>query len=100
MGINSGLRVQDLLALRIETVENAAVGDRITIKEKKTGKQNVLIVNQAIKEALDKYLSFKKNRFPHEYLFKSRKYYNEPLTIYAVTYRFPLAGETYPPNTQ
>lgn len=86
MGINSGLRVQDLLALRIETVENAAVGDRITIKEKKTGKQNVLIVNQAIKEALDNYLAFHKDRVPHEYLFKSRKYYNEPLTTYAVTH--------------
>ncbi len=86
MGINAGLRVQDLLALRIETVENAAVGDRITIREKKTGKQNVLIVNQAIKDALDNYLSYHKDRVPHEYLFKSRKYYNEPLTTYAVTH--------------
>ena len=86
MGINSGLRVQDLLALRVETVEKAAVGERITIKEKKTGKENVLIVNQEIRDALDKYLTMHKTRVPREYLFKSRKYFNEPLTTYAVTH--------------
>ena len=51
MGINTGLRVQDLLALRIEQVENAAVGDRIPIREKKTGKDNVIIINEEIYKA-------------------------------------------------
>lgn len=86
MGINAGLRVQDLLSLRVETVEHAIVGDRIVVREKKTGKENVLIVNQAIKDALDNYLSFRQERVPHEYLFKSRKYFNEPLSTYAVTH--------------
>ena len=43
MGINSGLRVQDLLSLRVDDVRHASVGDRIEIIEKKTGKANVLI---------------------------------------------------------
>ena len=85
-GINTGLRVQDLLALRIETVASIASGERITIQEKKTGKQNVLIMNDAMREALDRYLAFHQKRVPHEYLFKSRKYYNEALTTYAVTH--------------
>ncbi len=85
-GINTGLRVQDLLALRIETVAPIASGERITIQEKKTGKQNVLIMNDAMREALDRYLAFHQKRVPHEYLFKSRKYYNEALTTYAVTH--------------
>ena len=29
MGINTGLRVQDLLALRVHQVEKAVIGDRI-----------------------------------------------------------------------
>ena len=48
MGINSGMRVQDLLQFRIKDVCHKAVGDRITLVEKKTGKENVLIINQEI----------------------------------------------------
>ena len=43
MGINSGLRVQDLLNLKIANVRYVNVGDRIVIREKKTGKENVLM---------------------------------------------------------
>ena len=88
MGINSGLRVQDLLALKLSTVEHAAVGDRIPIVEKKTGKQNVLIVNAEIHAAIQKYLDWKSEHPPveGEYLFKSRTGYNYPLTTYAVTH--------------
>ena len=57
MGINTGLRVQDILALRISDVKHAKVGDRIAIREKKTGKDNVLMINKEIKEALDEYLT-------------------------------------------
>jgi len=91
MGINTGLRVQDLLALRVHQVENAAIGDRIPIKEKKTGKDNVLIINPEIHKALQDYLAllndkfYTHRRFPDEYLFKSRKGRNYPLTTFAVT---------------
>ena len=42
-GCNSGLRVQDLLALKIGDVKYTNVGDRIVIREKKTGKENVFM---------------------------------------------------------
>ena len=54
MGINAGLRVQDILALRVSDVENAVVGDRITVIEKKTKKENVLIINQEIYDAVQR----------------------------------------------
>jgi integrase len=85
MGINSGLRVQDILALRIRDVQAAKVGDRISLKEKKTGKENVLIVNKEIKAALDEYLGTLDEPSPDHFLFKSRKGRNYPLTTYAVT---------------
>ena len=53
MGINSGLRVQDLLALRVAAVRGLKLGDRISIQEKKTGKPNVLIANKEIVAALE-----------------------------------------------
>ena len=91
MGINTGLRVQDLLALRVNQVEQATIGVRIPLKEKKTGKDNVLIINEEIYKALqdylclinDKHASHKK--LPDEYLFRSRKGRNYPLTTFAVT---------------
>ena len=86
MGINSGLRTQDLLSLRIDDVKEAAVGDRIGIKEKKTGKTNVLIINTEIHSAIQNYLKSHTTVVPREYLFKSRKGYNYPLTTYRVTH--------------
>ena len=64
MGINAGLRVQDILALRVSDVENAVVGDRISVIEKKTKKENVLIINQEIFDAVQRYLTFHKQRVP------------------------------------
>jgi integrase len=86
MGINSGLRVQDLLALRIKDVQDVKVGDRITLKEKKTDKVNVLMINKEIFAALHdhfQHLADDENT-PDHFLFKSRKTKNSPLTTYAV----------------
>ena len=84
LGCNSGLRVQDLLALKIGEIRYANVGDRIVIKEKKTGKENVFMLNKDIKDALEDYLKTVDAKDEH-YLFKSRKGSNAPLTTYAVT---------------
>ncbi len=85
MGVNTGLRVQDLLALRVQQVENANIGDRIPIVELKTHKDNVLIINAEIHKVLHSYLDERSVKFPDEYLFKSRKGRNYPLTTFAVT---------------
>lgn len=85
-GINSGLRTQDLLALRVGQVDGIAVGERVVLTERKTGKQNVFIINEAIRSALDKYLATRPDRKPEEYLFLSRKYKNQPLSVYALTH--------------
>ena len=84
MGINSGLRVQDILALKVSDVKSIQVGERVALVEKKTGKSNVFIINSEIRSALDEYLS-KANLQDHHYLFKSRKGRNCALTTYAVT---------------
>ena len=85
MGINSGLRVQDLLALKIGDIRHTIVGERITLREKKTCKENVFILNKEIKTALDAYLETIPDNTDADYLFKSRKGRNYPLSTYAVT---------------
>ena len=84
MGINSGMRVQDLLGLRVQDVRGLKLGDSITVKEQKTDKDNYIILNKEIKSALDAYLSERSHADEH-YLFKSRKGRNYPLTTFRVT---------------
>lgn len=84
MGINTGLRVGDLLGLKVRDVKYVKVGDRVLLKEKKTGKENVFMVNKEIKDSIDSYLGSIKPKDEH-FLFKSRKGSNSPLTTCAVT---------------
>lgn len=83
MGINNGLRVGDLLKIRVSDVENLKPGDILPIKEGKTGKPNILAINNTVYKALKHYLE---EVAPNnsDYLFKSRKGENNPITIQAV----------------
>jgi integrase len=56
LGINNGLRISDLLNLKVEQVIDLEPGEILTIKEKKTGKKNILMINKAVYEALELYL--------------------------------------------
>jgi integrase len=66
-GSNIGLRVSDILPLRVEDVRGKT---HIQIKEQKTGKFRTVYVDQYLQEEIDKYT---KNMKPNEFLFPSRK---------------------------
>ena len=72
MGVNNGLRTGDLLRLKVKDVRKMRAGDYISIREKKTGKENVLMVNKAVYKALKGYLE-KENPDDRDYLFPSQK---------------------------
>lgn len=82
LGINNGLRTGDLLRLKVKQVKGMKPGDEITITESKTGKENILVINESVHKALKEYLA-KENLDGDEYLFRSRKG-SLPLTIQAV----------------
>ncbi|MCR6514494.1 MAG: site-specific integrase [Clostridium chrysemydis] len=67
MGINTGLRVSDILNLKVSDVRNKS---HITIREKKTSKHKRFYINSNLKNDLDKYI-YKMNDF--EFLFSSQK---------------------------
>ena len=72
LGINNGLRVVDILRLTVKDMKHLKPGQYISIKESKTGKTNVLMVNKTVYKSLQAYLS-KTNPKDSDYLFKSRK---------------------------
>jgi integrase len=73
LGINTGLRISDILTLRVRDVE----GWYITIREKKTKKHKRIKMTNELKSALRRYIEDKPK---HEYLIKSRKGKNKPIT--------------------
>ena len=83
MGINNGLRVGDLLKLKVGQVNHLSAGDTLTIKESKTQKDNVLAINKTVYKVLKQYLDANEPE-DDDYLFSSRKGKN-PLTIQTVT---------------
>lgn len=64
-GINSGLRVGDILRIRVKDVQ----GWHIKIKEQKTGKQKQIKMTKTLKKEVREYI---KDMPLHYYLFQSR----------------------------
>lgn len=73
IGINTGLRISDILRLRVRDVK----GTHIEIREKKTGKFKRTLLNNSLKNEINKFIATKSD---NEYLFKSRKGDNMPIT--------------------
>lgn len=82
LGINNGLRTGDLLRLKVKDVKHLKPGHYITIREGKTGKLNVLMVNKTVHKALKLYLG-EVQPDDDDYLFASRKT-RKPLLVQSV----------------
>jgi integrase len=80
LGINTALRVSDLLSLRIRDVveESGEVKEFLTLRERKTGKDKRIKLNDSAREAIEFFLS-KADAQPSEWLFKSPRT-GKPLT--------------------
>ena len=72
MGTNNGLRTGDLLKLKVGDVRYMKIGDTLAIREGKTGKRNILIMNKTIYKSLQIYLE-KIRPGDEDCLFASRK---------------------------
>jgi integrase len=72
MGVNNGLRAADLLKVKVGDLRHMKVGDTLTIRESKTGKDNILVINKTVHKALMGYLD-KIQLDDEDFLFASRK---------------------------
>jgi integrase len=79
IGINNGLRIGDILKLRVRDVQDLKPGDVLRVKEQKTGKENILLINKTTWKALKQYLDFYRPDSA-EYVFQSQKS-GQPITV-------------------
>lgn len=73
-GINTGLRISDLIKLKVKDVRN---NTHVIITEQKTGKQKRFLINPNLTAIMNEYI---KNLPDEEYIFKSRQGGNKPIT--------------------
>ncbi len=73
-GIYTGLRISDILKLRVRDVREK---DYVYIRENKTGKEKRFPINAELKSIIQKFIYGKKD---YEYLFKSPHFPNKPIT--------------------
>ncbi|MGL6105711.1 site-specific integrase [Romboutsia sp.] len=74
IGINTGLRISDILPLKVKDVKDKT---HINIIEKKTSKSKRLLINTNLKIDIDDYIC---NMDNNEFLFKSKKGNNVAIT--------------------
>lgn len=74
LGIHTGLRISDILRLRVRDIKNRT---HITIIEKKTRKRKDFLINKELQLELKKYYKEKEH---YEYLISSREGANNPIT--------------------
>ena len=75
IGINVGLRVSDILTLKVSDVRDRT---HINIVEKKTGKTKRFLLNSQMQAELTEYIN-KFSLADDDYLIKSRKGNNQPI---------------------
>lgn len=73
-GINTGLRISDILNLKVRDVRGKT---HISITERKTQKPKRFKIHNGLKDEIEAYV---KNMSADEYLFQSRKGNNKPIT--------------------
>lgn len=75
VGISLGLRISDLLSLKISDILNddGSFKDRILLIEQKTSKANNCLITESVVFAISKYLKSIKNYKNTDFLFKSNK---------------------------
>jgi len=82
-GINVGLRISDILKLKIEDLVKSnfkTVKDYVIITEKKTGKTKKFYIGDIVKKVIENYIKELSNLDMNNYVFQSRKGENMPIT--------------------
>ncbi|MCT4609424.1 MAG: site-specific integrase [Pelagimonas sp.] len=72
-GINSAYRAGEILSIKVGQVAHLRAGDRLEIKQTKSGKYRAITVNRSVVNALDGWLRVHPDPNPDAPLFPSRK---------------------------
>lgn len=84
-GINTAYRANELLSLTVGQVDYLQAGDRLEIKQSKSGKYRAATINQTVIDAIDAWLKVHPDRQePNAPLFKSRRSPRQALKVSTV----------------
>lgn len=72
-GINTAYRAGEILSLKVGQVDHLKTGDRLEIKQSKTGKYRAITMNRSVVEAIAQWLKNHPDAKPDAPLFTSRK---------------------------
>lgn len=89
IGINSGLRISDILKLQVKDVKDK---DEIELKETKTKKPKRFWIDDPLKKCLNDYIT-KNDMKPDDYLIPSKKGVNKPVSVTQAYRVIHAAGE-------
>ena len=75
LGLNFALRISDLLRFKISDVYDLDMfpKNRVVIREKKTGKENILTITNGSRDSLVQYQKLMRLKYSNDFLFKSRQ---------------------------
>ncbi len=81
LGLNFALRISDLLRLKVNDVYDSDMypKNRVILREKKTGKENILTITNGSRESLVQYHKLTRVKYSDDFLFKSRQGGNRPI---------------------
>lgn len=81
LGINSGLRISDILELKVKDLvnEHGKVRSFFEVREKKTGKYRKIAISKTVAKAVEAFLSDFSGQ-ADQYVFASRKNPNRPIS--------------------
>ncbi|MCY8497774.1 site-specific integrase [Bacillus atrophaeus] len=82
IGMNSAFRISDLISMQFKHVINkqGKALSHFVINEKKTGKVNKIALSKSVKKSVEDYARKYYSDHLDEYLFKSRKGHNKPIS--------------------
>jgi len=86
LGINTGLRISDMLKLKVEDVRNKS---HIVIREQKTSKNKRFLINSNLRQELEDYCQDMRGE---EHLFQSRIGTNKPISRFQAYRIFSETG--------
>lgn len=90
IGINSGLRISDILKLKVKDVKNR---DEIELKETKTRKQKRFWIDDPLRKCLNNYIK-KNDMKDDDYLIPTKKGVNKPVSSVQAYRVLRKAGES------
>ena len=82
IGINSPYRISDLIRIQYQHVmdEKMKVRNHLILIEQKTKKENRVALSKGVKKAIEIYMQNHYRGDPNDFLFKSRKGINQPIS--------------------